>query len=320
MNNTKSIPIDEAFLRANLRVPGKSDQKYTRGVPLIATGSPTYPGAAVLGVRGAQAVGVGMVRYLGSSRSEDLILQCAPEVVMGGGRFQVALVGSGWDASMATVAERLARECAAAGLPLVVDAGALPAVREWSANNPHLVATPHLGEAEQMLAALGEDVGRARIEDEPEFYAHLLATKMQATIVLKAASTVVCSPYGPTFVFEAPCAWGATAGAGDVLAGVIAGTIAAALAPRHPAEARHPAAASSTKKGADAGQPTLKRSDYLPAVAAGVGLHGLAAARASGVLNADLTPSSGYGHPIVAGDIALSIPEVFGEILRAPAS
>ena len=84
--------IDQTLIAAHLRVPGPRDHKYSRGVPILATGSPTYPGAAVLGVGGALAVGPGMVRYTGAARCEDLVISAFPEVVLGGGRFEVALL------------------------------------------------------------------------------------------------------------------------------------------------------------------------------------------------------------------------------------
>lgn len=333
MKNTTSMPIDQNAIIGGLQVPTATDNKYTRGVPLIATGSPTYPGAAVLTVLGARAVGVGMVRYLGQTRCEDLILKVAPEVVMGGGRFQTALVGSGWDSSMATFAERLARECAEAQLPLVVDAGALRAVREWARDNPRIIATPHPGEAERMFDDLGERFSRAEIEGDLEAAARRLSTLSGATIVLKGASTVIAAPGAELHVFEAPCAWGATAGAGDVLAGAIAGMVAGAvargeLAPARPDPCQQPPLDDvdffrrAPGSGGDRGRaPAHPSQSFLSAVAAAVGLHGLACARASGVLAEDLDPTGTVGHPIVAEDIARTIPEVFGEILAkgAPA-
>ena len=55
-----------------LRMPTAADDKYSRGVVGLRTGSTDYPGAAVLGVEAAWRTGVGMVRYLGPSR--ELVL------------------------------------------------------------------------------------------------------------------------------------------------------------------------------------------------------------------------------------------------------
>lgn len=310
MTEAGVLPIDRGFIHGVLAAPGGDDNKYTRGVALVATGSPTYPGAAVLCVRGALAAGPGMVRYLGPQRCEDLILGQAPEVVMGGGRFQVALVGSGWDGSMATHVEALARQCAQQQLPLIVDAGALPAVREWAQSNPFLVATPHPGEAERMFAQFGKEVSRQEIERDLPAAARSLAALCGALIVLKGAATVVAGPRTDPFLFTAPAGWGATAGAGDVLAGVISGVVAGAtLRPRHWSGA---IPEERTNNQAKSCGDTRWLSE---SVAAAVGLHGFAAGVASGALGRNLELSGAVGRPIVAGDIAAAVPGVVGEIL-----
>ncbi|MFX4512891.1 hypothetical protein ABTA89_19945, partial [Acinetobacter baumannii] len=51
------------------RRPLATDDKYTRGVVGMRTGSAMFPGAAVLGVEAAWRTGVGMVRYLGPQRA-----------------------------------------------------------------------------------------------------------------------------------------------------------------------------------------------------------------------------------------------------------
>ena len=79
--------------------PSASDDKYSRGVLGVATGSDRYPGAAVLGVEAALRTGVGMVRYVGPSRATDLVLARRPEAVPGRGRVQAWLIGSGMDAA-----------------------------------------------------------------------------------------------------------------------------------------------------------------------------------------------------------------------------
>ena len=82
---------------AQIAVPVESDDKYSRGVLGIITGSDQYPGAAVLGVDAALHTGVGMVRYLGGERASTLVLQRRPEAVAGEGRVQAWLIGSGMD-------------------------------------------------------------------------------------------------------------------------------------------------------------------------------------------------------------------------------
>ncbi len=272
-----------------LSVPGALDDKYSRGTVLLATGSPTYPGAAVLGALGAAHYGVGMVRYLGCDRCSDLVLDRLPEAVLGGGRFDAAVLGSGWDASMATAADMIARQSAKQGKPLVVDAGALHGVREWVQAGARVVATPHPGEAASMLSLLAPDqnVTRQDVEADPETYACRIADLTGATVVLKAYRTVVASPGGAHRTFVPPGSWGATAGAGDVLAGAIG----AALVGK---ERMEPAQAAFT------------------AVVA----HGLAAGLASGVVSGNLNLTGKAGHPILASEIAGALSQAVGYLTQ----
>ncbi len=82
-----------------LRRPTAADDKYSRGVLGVRTGSDAYPGAAVLGVEAAWRTGLGMVRYLGPAVPTSLVLQRRPETVTVDGRVQAWLIGSGTDAA-----------------------------------------------------------------------------------------------------------------------------------------------------------------------------------------------------------------------------
>ena len=103
---TQWTPREAARL---IEVPVPDDDKYSRGVLGVITGSAAYPGAAVLGVDAALHTGVGMVRYLGDERATTFVLQRRPEAVTATGRVQAWLVGSGMDAALrdAATADRL---------------------------------------------------------------------------------------------------------------------------------------------------------------------------------------------------------------------
>lgn len=289
--------IDTAFVAQRLTAPSRHDNKYTRGSVLLATGSPTYPGAAVLSCLGAAHCGVGFLRYWGPERCEGLVLSALPEAVVEPGRSDVCVVGSGWDASMATVADAVARDCAARSLPLVVDAGALRGVPEWVKMGARVVATPHPGEAQRIFARLGHEVGRDEIEDDIPGAASRLADALGCIVVLKSAQTCVATPDGTSYAYTAKTAWGATAGAGDVLAGVIASCVALRWT----------------------GQGSVETTDLLAqACAVGVFVHATAAALAAGSLESRLgalEPCVGKGHPIVASDIARNVPNAIGALL-----
>lgn len=78
-----------------LRTPTATDDKYSRGVLGFASGSPRYPGAALLGIDAALSTGIGMVRYAGDESVERLVIARRPEVVIDPGRVTAWVVGSG---------------------------------------------------------------------------------------------------------------------------------------------------------------------------------------------------------------------------------
>ncbi|HEY0890018.1 MAG TPA: NAD(P)H-hydrate dehydratase [Nocardioides sp.] len=217
-------PLDVARL---LPHPAPHAHKYTRGVVGVRAGSATYPGAALLAVAGANTGLAGMVRYVGSAA--DTVKQHHPEVV-GDGRVQAWVVGPG-------TADEAGAQLAAAledGVPVVVDADALG---EWSrhaslrssARPPGaggVVLTPHAGELAAMLG-----VERASIEAAPLRHARFAAQRYDAVVLLKGRHTLIARPDGRTRVTTVGTPWLASAGAGDVLAGVIGSLLAAGLDP-----------------------------------------------------------------------------------------
>ena len=124
--------LQSGDLAALLPHPERRSHKYSRGVLGVVAGSEQYPGAAVLACRGALAAGVGMVRYLGPPDVADLVRRSCPEVVCSSGNaadahVQAWLLGPGMDEHAHAQLERVA-DAAATGLPVVADAGALPAL------------------------------------------------------------------------------------------------------------------------------------------------------------------------------------------------
>jgi hydroxyethylthiazole kinase-like uncharacterized protein yjeF len=202
-----------------IAVPRPDDDKYSRGVLGIVTGSDAYPGAAVLGVEAALRTGCGMVRYLGATRPSELVLQRRPEVVTASGRVQAWLLGSGMDAAARddATAARLAAAIAD-GTPTVIDAGALDLLP--SATGP-VVITPHFRE---LARVLGEDAGD--LARNPGEAAARAAGQLGVTVLLKGHSTYVASPDGTRLVASSAPAWTATAGAGDALGGILGALVA----------------------------------------------------------------------------------------------
>src|SRR6478609_3287821 len=175
-----------------LRRPTASDDKYSRGVLGIRTGSEQYPGAAVLGVEAAWRTGLGMVRYLGAAR--DLVLQRRPETVTQDGRVQAWLIGSGMDASARPADETRALRAILAGeVPVVADAGALDLV--VGAKAP-LVVTPHAREHAKLRAALGLDEPDGHDDAARVAAAVGTAAALGGAVLLKGSRTIVAAPSG----------------------------------------------------------------------------------------------------------------------------
>jgi hydroxyethylthiazole kinase-like uncharacterized protein yjeF len=276
--------VEGEDLSVLLPKPERRSHKYSRGVLGVVAGSQRYPGAAVLACRGALASGVGMVRYLGPPDVADLVRQTCPEVVCGTGgaaetHVQAWLLGPGLDEEAHEQLERV-RDAAATGLPVVADAGALPALPRDLA--PHFVLTPHAGELAALLARYGAAPGRNGVEDATLAAVRRASDLTGATVLLKGATTLVAAPAGAVFSQAEATPWLATAGSGDVLAGILGGLLAQLAG-------RPEALAAFGIRGEDiwAG---------IAAVAASV--HGRAGSLASG------------GGPVTASDVATSVREV----------
>ncbi|WP_427008471.1 NAD(P)H-hydrate epimerase [Pseudarthrobacter sp. H2] len=276
--------LEAGDLAALLPHPGRRAHKYSRGVLGVVAGSAAYPGAAVLACRGALAAGAGMVRYLGPPDVADLVRRWCPEIVCSTGavadaHVQAWLVGSGLDESDEQQLQR-ARDAADSGLPTIADAGALPALPEVLA--PQVVLTPHAGELAALLKRLGVELDRPAVEAATLGAVRRAAGLTEATVLLKGATTLVASPYQDFYSQAEGTPWLATAGSGDVLAGVIGALLA--------------------QLGADVGRFAERGIDpdarWAAIAAMAASLHGRAGALASG------------GGPVTAGAIAGSIPEV----------
>jgi len=267
-----------------LREPTADDDKYSRGVVGLRTGSTRYPGAAVLGVEAAWRTGTGMVRYLGPQRAQDFVLQRRPETVTADGRVQAWVIGSGTDAADRDAPETAALRGILSGeVPVVVDAGALDLVPGASTS---CLVTPHARELTRLREALGLTARHAVGDDEREALARETAEAFGGVVLLKGAVTIVAAAGGATHRVRSGTPWLATAGTGDVLGGVVGAVLAGAVA---------------------AGDTDL--DDLAACAATGAWLHGVAGTRAA-------RKYGDGGGPITALDIAGELPGVVAATLR----
>jgi hydroxyethylthiazole kinase-like uncharacterized protein yjeF len=285
-------------------VPGPASDKYTRGVVGLATGSPGYPGAAVLSAAGALAGPAGMVRYAGPVAAD--VVRAHPSVVAsdevgGAGRVQAWLVGCGMGTDER--ARHELRAVLAAPVPVVVDADALTlagepgvsdAIRERDAPT---VVTPHDREFARLA---GEVVGPDRVAA-----AVGLAQRLGVVVLLKGDRTVIGTPDGTAWANPTGTPSLATAGTGDVLAGLLGSLLAAGVPADRAAVAAafvHGLAAhdAAGRTGRDAGGVSAGRTG-----------------RDAGGVSAGRTGRGAGGAPVTAPDVANSLPRVIGSLLSA---
>ena len=314
-------PVDGAlgdYLTRAVPEPGPDDHKYTRGVVGLWAGSESYPGAAVLTASGAVRAGAGMVRLAAPRRVEDLVLASRPEVVPTAGRAQALVLGPGIapaDTTRADEVRTVLRSTLVPSdggrqsptrVPTVVDAGALSILAELLTEGlscaPLHVLTPHAGEAAALLIVL-EDQGtpvqetrrwsRERVEAHPGLAAREICRRTGATVLLKGATTLIAAPQRPVVSVDSGPGWMATAGSGDVLAGVLGAVLAGA--------------ATRWEQGASAASgPDPVLDALVDSVAAGVRLHALAGAYAPAIPQGAGGMGVG-GHPVAALDIAAAL-------------
>ena len=203
-------------------VPSELDNKYSRGVLGIITGSAKFPGAAVLTTASASATGLGMIRFHSNSGLAHLVLHSNPEVVVQPGAVTAWLAGSGIDSKRYSdittwLRHRWFSLLSKQSVPTVLDAGALHLAGTF--DQPTLI-TPHAGVLARLLTQRGITVTAEAIEGNPKKWAVIASEKLRVVVLLKGSHTIVAD--GDSII-ELPVStsWLATAGSGDVLAGIV---------------------------------------------------------------------------------------------------
>jgi hydroxyethylthiazole kinase-like uncharacterized protein yjeF len=233
--------------------------KFDHGHALVLSGGAGRTGAARLAARGALRVGAGLVT-LGVPPAAQQEVACQITALMlrrvadaaglrallADARLDALCLGPG----LGLGADRSALVDAAldSGRPAVLDADALTLIADDSALVARLharcVLTPHGGEFARLFPDIAERLAAppvagpapSRVEA-----ARQAAARSGAVVLLKGADTVIAAPDGTCRIHSAAygraAPWLATAGAGDVLAGCIAGLLARGLAPLAAAQA-----------------------------------------------------------------------------------
>jgi NAD(P)H-hydrate epimerase len=233
-----------ALWREFFPVPGASAHKYSRGHAVVCGGT-EMTGAARLAARAAARVGAGLVTI--ASAPEAIPIYAADRAghlttaltarddlakYLSDPRRRAVLVGPGYGVGRRT------REHACVALTLgkavCLDADGLTSFADWpgglfsalaeaGARGGAAVLTPHEGEFRRLFPDLSEGGRLPR--------ARAAAARAGAVVVLKGADTVIAAPDGRAAINANAPAWLATAGSGDVLAGMITGFLAQGVAP-----------------------------------------------------------------------------------------
>ena len=222
--------------RRALIIPSSLDHKYSHGVIGMVTGSIQYPGAAVLSTHAAMATGVGMVRFISLNERwnwqplrflDQLVLSQTPEIVLHPGKVSAWLLGSGVPAkgiggNDTRLRHRDFKQARNSSVPVVLDAGALYLSGTFA--GPTLI-TPHVGELADLLHSRAVAVTSSAIEGDPHKWVQVAAQTLNVSVLLKGSTTFLADE---NQVIELPEAtpWLATAGTGDVLAGIIGALVA----------------------------------------------------------------------------------------------
>ncbi len=199
-------------------VPGRADEKYRRGVLGLHVGDRQYGGASVLAAAAAVSGGVGMLRVIGEPTVSAMVRETCPEAVLADGQVQAWLAGPGMDPA---TAGSVVGSLLSSGLPVVLDAGALGSGHKM---RPDVLLTPHAGELARMLG-----VGRDHVESNRLDSVRRAAETFGATVLLKGSTTLVAAPDGHVRANRTGTPWLATAGSGDVLAGLAAAFLATGM-------------------------------------------------------------------------------------------
>jgi ADP-dependent NAD(P)H-hydrate dehydratase / NAD(P)H-hydrate epimerase len=231
-----------AFWRRSFPVPRIDGHKYSRGHTVVVSGNMASTGAARLSARGALRAGAGLVT-LASPRNALAVNAAALSAVMVRSvdtaiefaelltdkRFNTCVIGPGAGVNQRT--RDLVLTALSAKRGLVLDADALTSFAEApdhlfeaikASQDSQVVLTPHEGEFPRLFSDISNKHPlRSKLER-----VRAAAERSGAVVLLKGPDTVVASPDGRAAIAANAPPWLATAGAGDVLSGMISALLA----------------------------------------------------------------------------------------------
>ncbi len=226
--------------------PQTQGHKYTRGHALSVSGSVAHTGAARLAARGALRAGAGLVTLVcppaalmvNASQLTAIMVKAFDGAeglseILSDHRRNAVIIGPGNGVGEGTRANVLVALTAEARPTVILDADALTSFESKAAellDNSHekTIVTPHEGEFDRLFKIAGQHVSRV---EKVEFVRAGEAANMAGVIVLKGPDTIISALDGPMIINTNAPPTLATAGSGDVLAGIVGGLAAQGMAP-----------------------------------------------------------------------------------------
>jgi hydroxyethylthiazole kinase-like uncharacterized protein yjeF len=248
--NPMTFENSPALWRGLLPVPDIAGHKYGRGHAVVVSGGVAHTGAARLAAMAALRAGAGLVTIasprdaLVVNATAELAVMVRPiddapelETLLADRRFNAVAIGPGAGVGATTremVLAVLGGERAAVidadGLTSFAQDGCRDALFAALTVNGCAVLTPHAGEFHRLFGgapgASDQPGGGAKTD-----LARVAARKSGAVVVFKGPDTVIAAPDGRAAINANAPPWLATAGTGDVLAGLVAGLLAQGMPP-----------------------------------------------------------------------------------------
>ncbi|MCH5217394.1 MAG: NAD(P)H-hydrate dehydratase [Muribaculaceae bacterium] len=232
--------VEGYMVRSHLRKRNPFTGKRDYGSALLMAGSKGMMGAAVMASRAALKSGCGLVTVHSAAGGYTILQTAVPEAMFEPDRndnyitdmnphhaHQVVAVGPGIGTHQLTI-DALEHLLKNSTTPLLLDADALNCIAKrpalLTALPPYTIITPHAGEFDRLFGEHPNDEARLRKAIEMAKYHKII-------IVLKGHYTACVRPGGKVFFNSTGNPGMATAGAGDVLTGVIAAFMAQGMRP-----------------------------------------------------------------------------------------
>jgi hydroxyethylthiazole kinase-like uncharacterized protein yjeF len=234
---TVSVNHPDAW-RHLLPTPDPASHKYRRGHLGVFSGGASNTGAARLSAGAGLAAGAGLVTLASPAEAMPVNANQLTAVMLrevettaalrdwlAASKLSAFVLGPGFGVGDKAPDFVLALE----GRALVLDADGITSFREernrlfdlYRTGETHLVLTPHEGEFARLFPELAAEEGQSKVEK-----AVGAARLSNAIIVYKGADTVIAAPDGRAHINDNAPPWLATAGSGDVLAGIIGALLA----------------------------------------------------------------------------------------------